>query len=245
MATGDGALPGGKQGDCSGPTTQAPHQPRASDSRKARLPTNGWMECAADDDGWPKKRGRWRVGTAHKRPPRRYPSFSARGARRVAGKHGCRRAAGRKVRRPTDRGKKTRLPTGRVVVTRRFLPEMRGAWQAIPAADERPAGNRHCPDRASITILGITPTGQSASPSPIELVEECPERAPSLCAKGRLWMDARKRRKTPRPKRDGTPSRALARGPVFGAMRPICCCGFARGATMRPCDGSRLAYGTF
>ena len=176
MATGDGALPGGKQGDCSGPTTQAPHQPRASDSRKARLPTNGWMECAADDDGWPKKRGRWRVGTAHKRPPRRYPSFSARGARRVAGKHGCRRAAGRKAR----------MPAGRVVVTRRFLPATHGVRQDIPAADERPAESRHCPDRAGVTILGIAPAGQSASPSPIELVARRHERArPPVRTQGR------------------------------------------------------------
>ena len=93
MAAGGGvALPGGIQGDCSGPTAPASHQPRASDGRKAQQSTSGWMERAAVGDGWPKSEsvGVW-----------------------------------------------TRPASARLVVTRRFLPEARGVWQDISAADER------------------------------------------------------------------------------------------------------------
>jgi hypothetical protein len=85
--------------------------------------------------------------TSRLRRLRRPGSWDQGGSRSgsLAEKHGCRRAAGRKVRPPTSCGKKARLPTRRVVVTRRFLPEMHGVRQDISAADERVAGNRELP----------------------------------------------------------------------------------------------------
>ena len=61
--------------------------------------------------------------------------FSAGRPGRLAGNRGYRRGAGKKARLLTRCGRKVRLPTRRVIGSRRFLPAGQVAWQEIAVAD--------------------------------------------------------------------------------------------------------------